>query len=42
MGAGQGSSDGAASETKLPIAMHRWLVTDPRALAHVAGILMAP
>lgn len=32
----------AASVTKMPIAMHRWLVTDPRALAHVAGILTAP
>jgi triacylglycerol esterase/lipase EstA (alpha/beta hydrolase family) len=29
------------SETKMPIAMHRWLVTDPRALAHVAAILTA-
>ncbi len=31
----------AKSETTLPIALHRWLVTDPRAIAHVVHVLSA-
>lgn len=30
------------SDTRLPIAMHRWLVSDPRAIDHVVGVLSAP
>jgi triacylglycerol lipase len=30
---------GAASDTTLRIGMHRWLANDPRAIAHVLGLL---
>lgn len=29
----------ATSDTRLPIGMHRWLVNDPRAIAHVVRVL---
>jgi triacylglycerol lipase len=29
----------AQSETVLPVRMHRWLVSDPRAIAHVVNVL---
>jgi triacylglycerol esterase/lipase EstA (alpha/beta hydrolase family) len=32
----------ATSERRIPIGMHRWLVNDPRAIAHVVGVLSAP
>lgn len=32
---------GARSETRVPVAVHRWMVEDPRALAHVVRILGA-
>lgn len=32
---------GATSDLRLPIALHRWIVSDPRAIAHVVRVLAA-
>jgi triacylglycerol lipase len=32
---------GAASDTQLPILIHRWVPNDPRTIAHVVRVLTA-
>lgn len=34
--------EGAKSDLRIPVVMHRWLASDPRAIAHVVRVLSAP